>query len=69
MAGLAAAGLGPEYVDGYTQALRGVTPETATAAVGELLPPSGLTVVIVGDAAVLVEDLARAGVGDAEVLG
>ena len=69
VAGLAAAGLGPEYVDGYTQALRGVTPETATAAVGELLPPSGLTVVIVGDAAVLVEDLARAGVGDAEVLG
>ncbi len=69
VAGLAAAGLGPEYVDRYTEALRGVTPAAATAAVGELLPPSGLSIVIVGDAAVLVRDLARAGVGDAEVLG
>ena len=58
---LVAAGLSAEFVNSNAIALTRVTPESATQALAELLPPDALTLVVVGDAAALTEPLVAAG--------
>lgn len=58
---LVAAGLSAEFVNSNALALTRVTPESATQAISELLPPDALTLVVVGDAAALREPLVGAG--------
>jgi zinc protease len=53
--------LGEDYVDRNTEALRAVTPESATRAYQELVRPEDLTLVVVGDAATIAEPLRAAG--------
>ena len=48
-------------MDAHAAALQAVTPDEASAAVAELLPPEELTVVIVGDADVLAQPLTDQG--------
>jgi zinc protease len=50
-------GVNVEFVNANFQALRLVTPDSATQSIIELLPPDGLTLVVVGDASVLQETL------------
>ncbi len=61
VAALVEAGLGVEFMDAHAAALQAVTPDEASAAVAELLPPEELTVVIVGDADVLAQPLTDQG--------
>ena len=61
VAALVAAGLSADFVDCFTEALAHVTPESATQAVQELLPPDRLSLVIVGDAAHIEGPLRAAG--------
>ena len=61
VASLIAAGLSAEFVNSNAVALTRVTPESATQALAELLPPDALTLVVVGDAAALIEPLVAAG--------
>lgn len=58
---LLAAGLSTSFVDNLRDALRAVTPASASAAATELLPPDELTLVVVGDAAALAPALADRG--------
>lgn len=51
VAALVAAGLSVDFVDCFTEALTHVTPESATQAIQDLLPPDRLSLVVVGDAA------------------
>ena len=60
-------GLDPGFVNRHAAELEHVTPEQATAAVAELLQPERLSLVVVGDAAVLAEPLQAQGL-DAEVI-
>jgi len=53
--------LDEDYVDRNLAALRAVTPESAAAAYAELVHPDDLTLVVVGDAAVIREPLQSAG--------
>ncbi|HEX8487803.1 MAG TPA: pitrilysin family protein [Propionibacteriaceae bacterium] len=53
--------LDEDYVDRNLAALRAVTPESAAAAYTELVRPDELTLVVVGDAAVISEPLRAAG--------
>jgi predicted Zn-dependent peptidase len=61
VASLVAAGLSAEFVNSNALALTRVTPESATQAISELLPPDALTLVVVGDAAALRDPLVAAG--------
>lgn len=61
VASLVAAGLSAEFVNSNAAALTRVTPESATQAVAELLPPKALTLAVVGDAAALHQPLVAAG--------
>ncbi len=61
VASLVAAGLSAEFINSNALALTRVTPESATQAVSELLPPDALTLVVVGDAAALRDPLVAAG--------
>ena len=61
IASLVGAGLSAEFVNANAAALTRVTPESATQAVAELLPPDGLTLVVVGDASALHEPLLASG--------
>jgi predicted Zn-dependent peptidase len=61
IASLIAAGLSTEFVNANATALTRVTPESATRAITELLPPDALTLVVVGDAAALHDPLVAAG--------
>jgi predicted Zn-dependent peptidase len=61
VASLVAAGLSAEFVNTNALALTRVTPESATQAISELLPPDTLTLVVVGDAAALRDPLVAAG--------
>lgn len=61
IASLVAAGLSAEFVNANSLALTRVTPESASQAIAELLPPDALTLVVVGDAAALAEPLRAAG--------
>lgn len=61
VASLVAAGLSAEFINSNAVALTRVTPESATQAVAELLPPDALTLVVVGDAAALRDPLVAAG--------
>ncbi len=54
-------GVNVEFVNANFEALPLVTPESATQAIVELLPPDALTLVVVGDAAALHDPLAAAG--------
>jgi zinc protease len=58
---LVGAGLSAEFVNSNALALTRVTPESATQALTELLPPDALTLVVVGDAEALREPLVAAG--------
>lgn len=61
VAALVAAGLSAAFVDSHTEALTHVTPESATRALQDLLPPDRLTLVVVGDAATLAGPLQDTG--------
>jgi predicted Zn-dependent peptidase len=54
-------GVNVEFVNANFQALTLVTPESATQSILELLPPDGLTLVVVGDASVLHDRLQAEG--------
>ena len=54
-------GLGPDEIEHYSRAVLAVTPAEAQAAAGELLAPTGATVVIVGEAAQFVGRLRATG--------
>ncbi len=58
---LLAAGLSAEFINAHAQALAMVTPESATQAMTELLPPDEFSLVVVGDADALVDPLTAAG--------
>lgn len=58
---LAAAGLGPEFVDATRAGYARVTAATATAAVADLVRPHAASLVVVGDADVLAADVRAAG--------
>ena len=60
-------GLDTGFVNRHAAALELVTPEQATAAIAELLQPDRLSLVVVGDAAVLADQLAAQGL-DATVI-
>jgi predicted Zn-dependent peptidase len=60
-------GLDPDFVNRHATELERVTPEQATAAVAELLKPDRLSLVVVGDAAVLADPLQTQGLA-AEVI-
>lgn len=61
IATLVADGVNPDFVNTNALALTRVTPESATQAITELLPPDQLSLVVVGDAAQLAEPLRDAG--------
>ncbi|HQY98626.1 MAG TPA: pitrilysin family protein [Propionicimonas sp.] len=61
IATLVADGVNPEFVNTNALALTRVTPESATQAIAELLPPDRLSLVVVGDASALAEPLRAAG--------
>ncbi|MFT4217645.1 MAG: pitrilysin family protein [Micropruina sp.] len=61
VATLIEAGLEPDFVNAHATALRQVTPDDATAAVARHLPPDDLSLVVVGDADVLADQLQAAG--------
>ena len=61
IASLIGAGLSSEFVNASALALTRVTPESATQAIAELLPPDALSLVVVGDAAALQHPLIEAG--------
>jgi predicted Zn-dependent peptidase len=61
LSSLVAAGLSAEFVNSNAAALTRVTPESATQAIAELLPPDKLTLVVVGDAQALREPLVAGG--------
>ncbi|HSK34226.1 MAG TPA: pitrilysin family protein [Propionicimonas sp.] len=61
LSSLVAAGLSAEFVNSNAAALTRVTPESATQAIAELLPPDKLTLVVVGDAEALREPLVAGG--------
>ncbi len=61
VATLVEVGLGADFVDAHAAELLRVTPDDATAAVAGLLPPHGLTLVVVGDADVLAAPLTAQG--------
>lgn len=61
LAALCAAGLTSEFINASSLALDQVTPDSATAALSELLPHGQLSLVVVGDAAKLSLPLAEAG--------
>ena len=54
-------GLGPDEIERYSRAVLAVTPAEAQAVAGELLAPTGATVVIVGESAQFVERLRATG--------
>jgi predicted Zn-dependent peptidase len=58
-----------DYVDANLAALAAVTPESATAAYRSLVDPDDLTLVLVGDAAVLADPVRALGYPDLEILG
>lgn len=60
-------GLDTGFVNRHAAALELVTPEQATAAIAELLQPDRLSLVVVGDAALLADQLAAQGL-DATVI-
>ena len=60
-------GLPDDYVDLSLAALRDVTPESATAAFRELVPLDDLSLVVVGDAAVVTDPLREVGFDGLEV--
>ena len=53
--------LGEDYVDRSIAALRAVTPESATAAYQTLVRPEALSLIVVGDAASIADELRAAG--------
>ncbi len=57
VAALIEAGLDADFVNRHAAQLQRVTPDEATAAISDLLPPDGLTLVVVGDAEALAEPL------------
>jgi predicted Zn-dependent peptidase len=59
--------LGEDYVDRSLAALAAVTPESATAAYEELVQLEQLSLVVVGDAAVVADPLRAVGFADLEV--
>ncbi len=61
-------GLGDDYVDRSLARLRSVTPDSATSAYRSLVDLSALTLVVVGDAAVIADSLRATGFPDLEVL-
>ncbi|MFT3862521.1 M16 family metallopeptidase [Micropruina sp.] len=67
VAALVEVGLDADFVNRHADALRQVTPEQATEVVAELLRPDRLSLVVVGDASVLVDGL-RAGGLNPEVV-
>jgi zinc protease len=62
------AGLPDDYIDRFLESLRGVTTESATAAYAELVRVDELSLVVVGDAAVIADPLRAAGFDDLEVV-
>ncbi len=58
------AALPADYIDRHAAALRQVTPETASQAYAEIVRVADLSLVVVGDADLLVEPLASAGFAD-----
>ena len=61
VAALVAAGLDHRYVDAQADALRRVTPDSATGVITRLLRPEALTLVVVGDADALADPLTSSG--------
>ena len=61
VAALVSVGLTTDYVDAFMESLGAVTPQSATQAIQTLLPPDGLTLVVVGDADALAGPLTKAG--------
>lgn len=59
--GLVAHGLSADFVNSFSEALELVTPDEASAALTDLLPPDRLTLVVVGDATALAAPLRDAG--------
>ena len=64
---LAAAGLEPGFMNDHFAALAAVTPDDATAAFRDMVPPQSVGVAVMGDAAALVPALAAVGLA-AEVV-
>jgi predicted Zn-dependent peptidase len=55
-------GLDRAYIDGYGQALEAATPASVKSAIGEVYPlPENLTLVMIGDAEAIRDDVARYG--------
>ncbi len=54
---LETAGLGPDFVDRVRAAYARVTPESATRVAADLMPPTDLSLVVVGDSGVLARPL------------
>ena len=61
IAQLTAAGVSVDFINANAYAITQVTPESATAALAELLPPDQLSLVVVGDADRLHQPLVEAG--------
>lgn len=60
--------LDPDYVTQSLAALTAVTPESATAAYRSLVDPDALSLVVVGDAAQIADDVRAAGFPDLQVV-